>query len=424
MQITGSYSNYQNLSSLLSPLGVKQSGDLIMGVFSASMNNLQNKINNQIFSKESSTALTKLYNEVSGLAEKATKLTTSDMSSVFNDRTATSSDTSVLTATAFDAFSQDSGATEAAYDISVTQLAQTQENTGLELNGTDSTAVDLGTNTFNISINGQDHELSIEVVEEDTNEAILQKMEQAINDASIGVKAQVTDGTAGGTKELVITSDSTGATGAFAITDVSGNAVMATGADSISTGAQDAAYAVDGTDYTSGSNTVNLDDGMVTVDLSGVGETTLKVGPDENEVENAISGLVSGVNSLIGFLENNSEYIKDDVLSSVNSIIADHKNELKSFGITLGEDGKLEIDPDELTSAVNENPSTVKESFGGFDGLAVEIDNYPSSMTTDSPLNYAKESEGMSKDFKDFVYSSSAGMLQQMLQGMVLDQYV
>jgi flagellar hook-associated protein 2 len=186
MQITGTYSNYLNLNTLLSPLGVKGSGDLVMSVFSASMGNLTSKINNQIFSKESAIAANQLYNEALNLSSKTTKLTQADINSVFNGRTATSSNSNVLTASAYDALSQDTGAAEATYDISVSQMAQSQENTGVELNKADASVVGLGTNTFNININGQDNELSIEVVDGDTNEAVLQKIETAFNDAGLG----------------------------------------------------------------------------------------------------------------------------------------------------------------------------------------------------------------------------------------------
>jgi len=424
MQISGSYNNYLTMTNLLAPLGVKGSGDLVMQVFTSAMGNLQNEINQQIFSEESEIALKQLYNDVSDLAGKAKKLMLTDFNSVFNDRTAMSSDPNVLTATAIAAFSSNSGATETSYNISVTQLAQGQENTGLELNAVDSSVVDMGTNTFNININGQDHELSIEVVEGDTNEDVLQKMAQAINEAGIGISTEVTDGIDEGAKGLIITSDYTGTDSAFTISDISGNAVTATGIDSVSTSAQDAAYQVGGTDYTSGSNTIYLDDGMVTVNLQGVGESSLTVAPDEEKVENAITDLVSKVNSVIDSLENNTDYIEDEVLSSINSFINNHKRELESFGITQGENGRLEIDNDKLATAAGHNMAGIKEAFGGFDGLAVQMNNYASHIATDSPLNYAKESENISMQFADYLYGTSAGMLQNLMQGMLLDAYI
>jgi len=424
MQITGSYNNYLKMTNLLAPLGVRGSGDLVMQVFTSALGNLQNKVDQQIFSEESEAALKQLYNDVSGLASKAKELTLTDFSSVFNDRTAISSAPTVLTATTIDAFSPDSGATEATYNISVAQLAQAQENTGLELNAADSSVVDLGTNTFNININGQDHELSLEVVEGDTNEDVLEKMVQFINEANIGVTAEATYGIQEGTKRLSITSDETGAASAFTTSDVSGNAVTATGADSVSTTAQNATYEVDGTNYTSGSNMIYLDEGLLTVNLQGVGESTLTVAPDKEKVKNALTDLVSEMNSLVNLLQTNSDYIEDEVLSSINSFINDHQRELESFGITQAEDGTLQVDTDKLATAVDENMAEIKEAFGGLDGLAVQLNNYASRIATDLPLNYAKEAEDLSLEFADYLYGASAGMLQNLLQGMLLNTYI
>lgn len=421
MNITGTYSNYINISTLLSPLGVNGSEDLVLSVFEASMGNLTNKINDQLFSKESAIAANQLSDKALNLSSKAKKLTQTDMNSVFNDRTAISSDSDVLTASAYDALSPDTGATEAAYDISVSQTAQAQENIGVELNQTDTAVVGLGTNTFNININGQDHELGIEVVDGDTNEVVLQKIETAINNAGIGATAKVIDGSGEGTQQLVIRSDDTGLDNAFSISDISGNAVAASGAGNISTESQNALYTVDETEYSSGSNMIYLDDGMVTVQLEGVGDATLTIAPDKNTVQDAISSLVSGLNSYLDFLENNSDYIKDDVLSSANSFIDDHKSELESFGITLNENGRLELDGTKLAQAVDQNLSGIEEAFGGFDGLAVQLNNYTSQIISGNPLEYTKDAENMITDSMSQLYNMTNAMSQQLLQGALLD---
>lgn len=421
MQITGSYNNYLILSNLLSPLGVKNSGNLIMSVFTSSMNNLKNKIDNQIFSKESAVAINQLGNMVSGLSSKAKKLTLTDMHSVFNDRSAISSDSNVLTASAYDVLSPDTGAEEATYNISVAQIAQNQENIGLELNKADASGVNLGTNTYNINVNGQDYELSIEVMDGDTNEAVLQKMATAVNEAGIGVTAKVVAGSGAETQQLVISSDNTGLAAAFSVSDISGNAIAATAVEIVATEAQDAQYTIDGTGYTSGSNTISLDDGMVTVNLKGVGESTLEIAPDANTVKNTISALVSEINALVGFLESNSDYIKDEVLSSVNAYIDDHHSKLETFGITLGDDGKLGIDNTKLMEAIDQNPAGIKETFAGFDGLAVQFNNYASRITTDNPFNYAKEADNMDLYFMGQTYSLSAATSKNLLEGTLLN---
>jgi len=422
MQLTGSYLNYLNMANLLSPLGVSDSSNYIMKVFSSSMMDLQEKLNQQVFSEESTEALSELFTQVSKLSSLAGSLTTTDTNSIFNDLTALSSDSNVLTATPWDAYSPDTGATEATYEISVSQLAQAQENRSTELNSTDESVVDFGANTFDININGQNHELNIEVGDGDTNEDVLNKIAAAINETSLDVTAEIINND--GTLNLSIKSDETGAAASFNVSDVSGNAIAATSLYTISTESQDAVYSIDGENRTSGANTVYLDNGAVKVNLQGTGDATLEVAPDEADVYSAATSLISGINSFIDFYNENSDYIKEDVLSSLNNIIADHKTDLKSIGIIIDDAGTLQINADELTSALNQNPLAVKNIFAGFDGLAVEIDNFTSRVSSDSPLNYVKEADSLSKEFTDFIYDSSASQLKQLLAGSLFNMYV
>jgi flagellar hook-associated protein 2 len=303
-------------------------------------------------------------------------------------------------------------------------MAQAQENIGSELIGTDVSVVNEGTNTFNININGQDNEISIEVLAGDTNEVVFQKIETAINETEIGVNAQITIDDEAGTQQLTLKGNNTGVDNAFSISDITGNAVSVIGLGTASTEAQDAAYTVDGNGFTSGTNNIYLDGGLVEVELKGEGEATLTVAPDETEVKDALSAFVSEFNEFTDFLEQNEDYIKEDVLSSVHSFVVDHKKELESFGISEGDDGRLDIDETQLSEVVSQSLSDVKETFGGLDGLSVQVNNYASRVTTESPLNYAREAEQLSPDFTDYIYGSSVNMLTQILQGTLLDDLI
>ncbi|MCH8905146.1 MAG: flagellar filament capping protein FliD [Bacteroidetes bacterium] len=422
MNITSAYYYYNQISNLLSTFAVSPAKGFSQQVITSVIGNIQNMSSEQIFKSESALALKRLYNNISDLAYKGKKLTTGISDSVFNDRTATSSDTNVLIATAYDALSSDTGATEALYQISVTQLALSQENTGNELNGTNASVVNIGTNTFSISIEGQVHEISIEVVAGDTNKDVLQKLSTAINDANIAVTANVTSGRSIGTQQIIIKSDNTGISNDFLISDVSGNAITVTGANIITTSAQDASYKVDETSYTSGSNTVYLDNGMVTVNLLGVGDVDLTVAPDVNEVGNTITNFISELNSSIDFLQNNSDYINGDVLETINSFISDHKNELASFGIEVNSDGILEIDQDKLSLALNQNLGDIKNAFSGIDGLSIQINNYSSRIKSSPISDYSKESLNsiFAKDF----YNNLRNLNQNFTQGMLFDTFI
>ncbi len=422
MEITGAYTNYLNISNLLAPLGVSGSANYVTQVFSSSVAELQDKIDQQIFSRESSVALSELYGQVTNLSLLADRLAVTDTNSVFNNRTAQSSDSGVLTATAWDSFSPGTGAAEATYDISVSQLARGQENTGTALAGSDQSAVEAGVNVFTITVEEQDYVLDITVAADDTNGDILYEISRVINERVSGLSAEMTDDE--GTVSLNLTSDATGAEAAFTVSDISGNAVAATGIDNVSVEAADAVYSVDGASLVSEANSVYLDDGAVQVNLYGTGDATLEVGPDETAVYNAVTSMANGINSYIDFYNDNSDYLSEDLLTSLNSVLNDQKSDLASIGITLNSEGYLQIDESTLTSAVNNNPSAVENIFSSFDGFAQEISSYTSGIASESPLSYAKEAETLSGQFIDFIYNSSAMRLQNLLSGSLLSVYV
>lgn len=411
------------MTNLLSPLGVKSSGDLVMQVFSSAMSNLREKMNQDIFSQESQAALTSLYEKVSSLTIKTKKLIDSEQGNVFFNRTAISSNPDVLTGTAMDALSQGTGAAEGRYDFVITQIAQAQENTGIELNQDEDSVANVGTNVFNININGEDNELSIEIAESDTNDDLLQKLASTINLAGLGLEAEVRIGESGETENLVIQADETGQAGAFTISDVSGNAIEATGVVNETTSAQNLHYSLNGESNSAGSNMIFINGGKVTVDIHDVGEATLTIAPDSNLVKNAVINLVAEINSFINFLEDNSDTIKNDVLSTLNGYISTHKNELNNIGLSLNDDGSLEVNLETLNQVIEKDLSKIKELFSGFDGMANQLNQYANKIALDSPLNYMKEADGLNDEFKTQIYSSSALMIQQLLQGKMFDIY-
>jgi flagellar capping protein FliD len=424
MQITGSYMNYLNVSNLLSPLGVQSSGDLVMNVFMQSVERLQEKAGQQIFSEDSNKALQGLYRQLTDVASATSRLTSDNLNSVFNDRTASSSNEKILTASAWDAFSADSGATEATYQIQVQQLAQAQENAGSSLQSDATGLLQSGTYNFEINVNGQGHAFSIDVSGTETNEELLSKAGQAINDANIGISSQVVADTEAGTSQLVLNSDQTGAAAAFTVADTSGDLVNQTGLGAVKTQAQDAAYRIDGKDYTGSSNTVYLDEGAVQADLKGAGNMTLTVGPDAQKEQEAVTNLVTALNDYRDYVNNNETYIQDSALSPIQNAIDNLKNQLGALGITQKEDGTLSVDQAELRTALQQPASEIKELIGGVDGLASQIESTVSNLSSASPLTFAKEAEQLQTNFEDYIYNSSASMLKQILEGSLLNQYI
>jgi flagellar hook-associated protein 2 len=424
MIITGTYENYQNMSSLLSSISPQAgSTDSMQQALAAAVNAVENNSEAQTFQTNLTDVLNQLQANSSDLADTAGSLTSDNPFSVFNDRTAVSSDSSVLTATAYSALSPDTGASVASYSMNVYSMATAQNNIGSELTAADPSAVGSGTNTIDINVNGVDNQISFAVESGDTNDTVLQKMAGAINSAGIGVTATVISGKTAGTEQLAVAANNTGASSTFTVSDATGNAVQATGAGTVVQTSQDASYTVDGTSYTSGSNTISLDQGMVTVTLQGTGTATLNVAPDANKVEQAVTDFVSGINNFIDFLDNNSSYIKPEVLSTINNFISENQYQLGSLGITQGTDGKLTIDTGTLSAAVTQNMSGVQDALTGIEGLAKEVSDYASGISQGSPANYAQTMDS-SGTISPASYSASGSILMdQMLIGSLFNTY-
>jgi flagellar hook-associated protein 2 len=131
-----------------------------------------------------------------------------------------------------------------------------------------------------------------------------------------------------------------------------------------------ATYQVDGvgTDITSNSRTITLAPG-VTVDLVGQnssgGSTTITVAPSTNSIQTALSGFVSGFNSVVdeldknvgqsgGALQGNSlVYELTNSLQSLGNYSSGSGNlsSLASLGITFDKTGHLSLDPTAFSAA-------------------------------------------------------------------------
>jgi flagellar hook-associated protein 2 len=379
----------------------------------------------QIFSKEASDALTQLYSNATELSEDAKKLSLSGLNSVFNNRTPRSSDTSKFTATAIDAVSQDTGATEAEYEIAVLQLAQSQHNTGYELHANATSVVREGTNTFEIITGGESYVVGINVQAGDTNEDVLQKVATAINDSGAGVIAYVINGATEGRRQLFLIGEETGLSNNFTLEDSGGNVINATGAATLSTPSQNAQITVNGSNYASEQNVVYLDNNMITVTLKKVGKATLTISPDKKNIVEKVKELILQINAFLTFLANNANYIKEEISLSLDAIINGKLDELESIGITPGENGILRIDFKRLEDAINKDMTTTKRIFGTFDGLAVRIDHLMSQITTGFPLQYTKEGDKIPPNSFYDIYSTSKGLLETIIdQTYLINTYM
>ena len=154
-------------------------------------------LNNQL------SAWQNIGSDISALSSSASAL---GEPSLYQTYTATSSNTSVATATA------SSSAIPGTYNFTVNQLAQAAE---IASQGIAATSTTVGTGTFGITVNGTLTNVSVT-----SSNDTLSGLAQAINNAGAGVSAAViSDGSSNNPYRLVLTSSTTGTNSAVSITN-------------------------------------------------------------------------------------------------------------------------------------------------------------------------------------------------------------
>ncbi|HLI35557.1 MAG TPA: flagellar filament capping protein FliD [Terriglobia bacterium] len=328
--------------------------------------------------------------------------------------TATSSNTSVLTATA------GSGATTGSHTITVNSLATTSSYYTGALASGDTT---FGTGQFTLQV-GSNAPVTITV---NGSNDTLNTLASYINSQNYGVTASVITDSNGARLSLV--SNTSGAAGDLTI---SGNTTGLSFTKAV-TGAN-ASLTVDGVPISSASNTVTGVIPDVTLNLTGTSTSavTLTLNPDTSQATTAINNFVSAYNAVVQAV--NAQYtvtpgasqqpplLSDSSLSLVQNILASDLNytltgnngitSLASLGITVNNDGTLSVDNGALTSALNNNFSAVQSFFqqtSSPNGFAVNFYNSLQSLTdpASGPLNIdlqgiSQEQQSISQQISDF----------------------
>ncbi len=367
----------------------------LLNIDSIPLVNLQNQVTgiNTELSAYSSLSLA-----LSTFQEAVQQLT---LPTEFGTLTATSSNTSVLSATAV------SGAELGNETIDVTALAQAQsiatagqasQSTSLAT-GTSSSTVTFTFGTENAATSTSpasftaNPALAAGSITIDSSNDTLAGIRDTINNANLGVTAQIVNN--GSTSQLVITSAS-GASQAVHIS-VSGDsgisslltyppATGTTGGPTETEAGQDAALTINGVSVTSPTNSITSSIPDLSLTLTATGTTTLTVAQDNTSTQKNIDAFVSAYNVLqteissltafnAGTGGTNGPLIGDsttlNVQSSLQNILASALTgtgsggltTLATVGITLNADGTLSVADSVLSAALAANPAAITALF-------------------------------------------------------------
>lgn len=349
--------------------------------------------------KASTTKFSALGQLKGALSEFQTAMKDLNSLALFEKRTATSSNSSALTASATKT------ALAGTYQVTVERLASSSKVATAALAGGFTASAD---GTLTVKLGASDVGVDVAIATGDTLENIRDKLNADLKDK--GITANIVNNPADGKSRLVLNAKDTGtgkdisietADPALTALAVDGSSpVLGDGAGYLQQAA-DAEFTIDGLALKSPSNTVDAAIPDVTFTLVGKTEVgkplSLTVGQDKSGVTANIKKFVDAYNKLIattGQLTNVTQVGEGKapvvgglvgdatvrtLLSGVRNELVNPANQegvqfLADLGITTQKDGTLKIDNTKLDKALTDNFDAVGTFFTGENGLMSRVD--------------------------------------------------
>lgn len=350
--------------------------------------------------KASTTKFSALGTLKGALSEFQTAMKGLNSQAMFEKRTATSSNTSAVSASA------EKTALSGTYQMAVKQLATSSRVATGAIASTYSASTD---GQLTVKLGSADTAgVNVDIKAGDTLEQIRDKLNTSLKDKGVG--ANIVNNPADGTSRLVLNAKDTGAGKDIVITAAAGLEALAVdgavkaGASSagyLGDPAQSAIFSIDGLEQISATNSLKDVIPGVTFSLLSKTETdkplTLTVGQDKAGVTANIKKFVDAYNKLI---KTSSELTsvtqvgegKPPVVgglvgdATVRTLLSGVRNELVNpageegirvladLGIATQKDGTLKIDDAKLGAAITNNFDAVGNFFTGDNGLMSRVD--------------------------------------------------
>lgn len=331
------------------------------------------------------------------LSQIADELSDESTDSITYKRSATSSSPQVIDAEYIgDSCVQDYEPLE----VTVSQLACPQTNTGNFLQPNSKPFV-AGEYSFDLQVQDLTYQFEFGVNATDTVTDTQQKIARLINQADIGLNAQLlTDGL--GNSAISITSDATGIRGIsptiFHIqsqnssdaSDSNTELVSTLGLDRVTQYPANAVYSVNGTTATSVSNEVTIDNNYVLTffDTTGKAPVTISMNTDTDAIADSIGELIGGYNNLISVTANdaNEHFEGNEKLKKDFAGIAKSYNHLlNENGLSVTDNGTIAVDRDAIISAADNG--TLGDIFSGLNAFKQAVQKKAEDISL-NPMDY------------------------------------
>lgn len=282
-----------------------------------------------------------------------------EQDSMFRKKSAYSTDTEVAEAAYIGPDALTSTSPE--FDLEVKELATPQENLGHFLPDL-ATTLSPATYSFDISINDMNYEFQFNINEGDTNRQIMDRLSRLINNADIGIQANVAESDS--RYALRLTSDATGVPANKAYhfrvsddhTSKASGVVGNMGLNYISHPAGNACFLINGEERSSSSNHFTVGK-LFDVQIKAVSseDKPVHIGlkTDTESITDNINQLIGSYNSFIrsaaSYLETQSR--SRQLVREFSSIASHYGTSLENMGMHLQDDGILSVNDEKLQQA-------------------------------------------------------------------------
>ena len=282
-----------------------------------------------------------------------------EQDSMFRKKSAYSTDTEVAEAAYIGSDALTSTSPE--FDLEVKELATPQENLGHFLPDL-ATTLSPATYSFDISINDMNYEFQFNINEGDTNRQIMDRLSRLINNADIGIQANVAESDS--RYALRLTSDATGVPANKAYhfrvsddhTSKASGVVGNMGLNYISHPADNACFLINGEERSSSSNHFTVGK-LFDVQIKAVSpeDKPVHIGlkTDTESITDNINQLIGSYNSFIrsaaSYLETQSR--SRQLVREFSSIASHYGTSLENMGMHLQDDGILSVNDEKLQQA-------------------------------------------------------------------------
>ncbi|MFH1278937.1 MAG: flagellar filament capping protein FliD [Candidatus Eisenbacteria bacterium] len=379
-------------------------------------------------------------------------------SSAFGAKSATSTNDSVVTATA------GSGALSMGHTIHVHQLARAYSVVSDRITAADTTlsAAHEGTKGFSITVDGETHDISVDIVAGETNEEVLAKIATAVNDASdlAAGASKIADSST--TVKLSLFSAETGLENKISFTDTDGLlaaigvsagvlATETTGGYIYADEELDAGLTVDGIAITHSSNSVTGVLTGVTLELNSAqleadADVTIDVSVDTEAITAKVQEFLTAYNEAFGYLRgkvsvDKTTYARGDLAGdypyvnlwqnmrtalagSVSTVEGGIFYALSQIGITSNSTGSFSIsDTEDFEEALANHLGAVEDLFNSADGIAGRLEGLLDQYVSASGIIHGSENSISSRRELLDGRIDRLGRLQDMEEAELIRQY-